>query len=198
MQWHSTTNQHSHDLIMVCSESVKALAWRFARSLPGNKLEYDDLYSVGMLAVCEVVASGRYVRDLVPYLVKSARFAMIDEWRAALGLPSISLDAPLSSSEEAENFTLYDVLPAPAAAPAPADPSETEHELEAAVSRLPDRQRVALAERYGLPGVGLHSREEVATVLGCSPEAVSALSWRARQKLAGDELLLEVVGVAHE
>src|SRR5262249_36405634 len=98
-------------LILACDESVKSLAWKFARSSDG-RVDVDDLYSIGMLEICECVAAGRLALagHPVAYLVGVARLAMCEEWRRLYGRSIESLDAPLS---DGSSTSLGDLLADP-------------------------------------------------------------------------------------
>lgn len=61
----------------------------------------------------------------------------------------------------------------------PLDP-EMKLDCSAAVARLPDRERFAIALVYGLG----YRQEEAAQVLGIARGTVAASLWKARQKLA--------------
>jgi len=196
MHQHSNTDGLSHDaLIMACSDAVRSLAWGFVRSAVASAVvEVDDMYSIGMLAVCEAAAVGALAADPVPYLVKCAKYAMVDEWRRLHGWSIVSLDAPLSDTEG--SFTLHDVLPAPSLVPAPARSSRRAQALHGALRRLPSRrQRAVLRRRYGLVGYGEHSRSEVAASLRTTPAAAGSAALRGVRGLAADARLRVVVGV---
>ncbi len=160
MQYHSNTEGSPLDaLILSCSETVMAIAWSFARSSDG-RVDADDMYSIGMLEVCEAVVAGRGIHSDVPvvYLCKAARYAMIEEWRRLHGWSIASLDVPLSDES---SLTLIDVLPAPT--PDVSVSSRRTCALNGAMRRLvSSRQRAVLRRRYGLPGYGLSNMRETA------------------------------------
>src|SRR5450755_5127052 len=108
MQQYSTTNGSSLDaLILACSETVKAIAWKFARS--SSRVDADDMYSIGMVEVCEAAPRAVYADNPMAYLCKAAKYAMIEEWRRVRGWSIASLDAPLSDES---SLPLIDVLAA--------------------------------------------------------------------------------------
>jgi RNA polymerase sigma factor (sigma-70 family) len=176
-------------LIVDCCEKVKAMAWKFVRN--ASRLEFDDMYSIGMLAVCEAAPLLKPDLNPFPYLLRAAKFAMIDEYRRARGFSSVSLDAPLFDDSDR---CLADEIPA--SAPVAAVVSEQEQAVVDAVLRLPsERQRSVLARRFGLEGYGACNLKETAGQLQTTVAAVEAASLRGRRSLAQDAGLREVVGV---
>jgi RNA polymerase sigma factor (sigma-70 family) len=198
MHQHSSTGGASlvdaEGLIVACNEPVRALAWKFARNSNG-RVDAEDMYSVGMLEICESVAAGRLDRALDPmaYLVGVARLAMCEEYRRVHGWSTVSLDAPLSSSD-GDTFSLADLLPAPAPSPQSVA-SKKERALHGALGRLTRRQRAALRRRYALEGRGATSRQEAGQELGIKGKSVTNLARRGMRSLRSDARLCAVVGV---
>jgi RNA polymerase sigma factor (sigma-70 family) len=181
--------QGAQALVVECCERVKALARRFARS--SSRVDVEEFYSIGMLAVCEA-AAGKPVFTGNPfnYLCVAAKHAMIDEWRRLHRLDITSLDAPLSSDT---TQCLYDVLPSLAPAPASPASSQRVQAVNDALSRLSTRQRAAVRRRAGLPGYGAHSLKETAQAVHCSPHEAYMLDYHGRHNLARDARLCAAV-----
>jgi DNA-directed RNA polymerase specialized sigma24 family protein len=182
-------------LIVECSETVKAMAWKFARGSSG--VDVDDMYSIGMLAVCEAVPFLKEGLNPFPYLRRAAKNAMIDEWRRIHECSTVSLDAPLSDTG---SFTLHDTLPSPdIAVPSLPIPSKRVRALNGAMQRLASvRQRAVLRRRYGLPGYGVHNEKETMRELHTTQPAIDHARRDGLRKLAGDARLCEVMGVEVE
>jgi DNA-directed RNA polymerase specialized sigma24 family protein len=182
-------------LITGCCESVRGLALRFARSSDG-RVDADDMYGVGMLEICEAVATGRLARAEDPkgYLVGVARLAMINEWRRLYGRSTISLDKPLTDDSSA---TLHDVL----AAPSDAAPVVTAEEVKrakavrGALRRLTPRRREALRKLYGFHNSLTYTANDAAASLHyASGKQVQQIHRRALAALRADACLrVEVV-----
>src|ERR1700737_618727 len=117
-------------LILAASEKVKAMAWKFVRN--DQRLDFDDMYQAGMLAVCEAAPNLKAGLNPFPYLIRSAHNAMIDEYRRGRGLAPLSLDAPLADDS---SLCLADMLPAPAPSSSP-DRSKRSRALDHAMRRL--------------------------------------------------------------
>ncbi len=199
MQQYSSTGEGSCEaLIIACSESVKGLAWKFARSSDG-RVDVDEMYSVGMVGICECVVAGRLANAENPmaYLYGAARFAMIEEWRRLHECSTVSLDAPLSD-DRSNGFCLADTLSDGSFSSASAS-SKRVRALHGAMRRLSfARQRAALRRRYGMEGYGAHNLEEAARALRASKDAAKCLDQRGRHNLARDARLCKVMGVEVE
>jgi RNA polymerase sigma factor (sigma-70 family) len=178
------------DLVMSCVEPVKAIAWRFTRS--SSRVDFEEFRSIGMLAVCEAAAFGGVnAPDPLAYLCKSARNAMIDEYRRLHGLAARSLDAPLSDDSE---LCLYDVLPTPTPPVAPALSTKSRAVYEA-LDHLTARQRAAIRRRYGLSGYGICNLKETAKAMHTTVGAVQSAVLYGRRSLATDYRLCKKLGL---
>ena len=192
MQPYSNTGECSSldDLIVSCSERVRILAWSFARSL--SCVDVDDMYSVGMLEVCEAAVRAVDLEEPIGYLYQAARYAMIKEYQRLHRWSTVSLDVPLSNNSD-ECFV--DLLPASSSVSVSSD-SKRVCALHGALQRLPVRQRAVVKRRAGLPGYGTHTPEEAVRALHLSStDVVHMLDYHGRHKLARDARLCKVMGV---
>jgi DNA-directed RNA polymerase specialized sigma24 family protein len=176
-------------LVVACSESVGAMAWKFARS--SSRMDVEELYSIGMLAVCEAVPFLKEGLNPFPYLCVAAKYAMIDEWRRIHECSTVSLDAPLSDED---GFCLVDTLADRSSLPIAAS-SKRERALHGALERLSARQRAVLWRRYGLPGYGVHNEKETMRGLHTTEPAIDHARRNGLRALARDAVLCEVMGV---
>jgi DNA-directed RNA polymerase specialized sigma24 family protein len=111
----SNTHEPSYEAFIVdCMEPVRALARKYSRD--SYRIECDDLFSIGMVKVCEVAARAPAVSSQPrAYALRCAEKAMIEEyWRvhrlSPLSLDTLPLDTLLSSSNKHETYCLRDVL----------------------------------------------------------------------------------------
>jgi RNA polymerase sigma factor (sigma-70 family) len=191
---HSSTDHSS--LIIACSETVRKIAWRFARSSDG-RIDADEMYSIGMLEICEAVAAGRVVNanNPVAYLCGAARLAMAREWRRVYDHACVSLDAPLTSNPGDESFSLVDLVAAPSSAGL-VEVTQQERAVQSALRRLSSpKQRAALKRRYGLSGGASTSLKETANSLGATVSQVDGAVRRGLRELRNDARLCKAVGV---
>jgi RNA polymerase sigma factor (sigma-70 family) len=181
-------------MIEGCAEKVKRLAKRLACRSYDARVEAEDLFSIGMLEICEELAAGRLasMRDPGAYLYRVAYHAMCAELRRVCGEKATSLDVPFTNES---GLCLGDVLEAPAAPAAEVGVSERERALHQAISRLPASQRAAVKHRAGLPGYGAHTLSEAAQALRAKRSAAHSADYRGRRKLAQDEGLRQAVGL---
>jgi len=183
-------------LIVGCTETVKAIAWRFARSTSDGRIDVDDLFSIGMLEICEALAAGRSlaVNNPVAYLCGVARLAMCEEWRRVHEWSTASLDAPLSDDD---SQCLADIVPSPAVVAPAAVASKRARALHSAMRRLGSkRQRAVLRRLYGLDGHGRGgSNREIGRSLGLEKSCVCSYVTKGRHALRADARLRKVVGV---
>lgn len=177
-------------LILSCSETVRAIAWRFARG--SSRIDVDEFYAIGMLAVCEAAARAAAVAvdHPVAYLCRTAKNAMIDEWWRLHERSTVSLDAPLSDDS---TLCLADLLASPDGVLVA--PSKGVEALYDALRQLTAKQRAVLLRKYGFSGYGAHSEQETAHSLGCSPSTVKMAAYAGRRNLARDAGLCEALGL---
>jgi RNA polymerase sigma factor (sigma-70 family) len=191
MSVHSNTGTiPSEALIMACVEPVKRMAYTYC----GSQSNYEDFVSIGMVKVCEVVASGVMVEYPIAYLCTAARNAMIDEYHRARRLSLVSLDAPVFSDLDA--LALVDILPS--SSPVSSESDGDDHLIdvvEVALCCLNSlRRRRVLRYRYGI-GTGVHTVEEIAKALGLKREAVRKADYHVRGNLRYDVRLRAAVEV---
>lgn len=199
MQDHSTIGHFSSEspseLIVACVEPVRKMAYRIAAERSA-RLEAEELASIGMLAICEVVSRAlEKADDPLAYLRQVARQAMFVEYRRVYERSIVSLDAPLSGEMDA--LTLLDVIAAPSldlSVPKVGFSSQS-RALQKAVLRLTARQRAVIRRYYGLPGYAASPRSEVARQLRVTGASVDAGRRGGVRSLARDRKLRRVLGM---
>jgi DNA-directed RNA polymerase specialized sigma24 family protein len=174
-------------------EPVRVMAWKFARS--ASCVEFEELYSIGMTKVCEVVA-GPLWQGGRGYLIKSAENAMIEELRrVSRHLTVVSLDAPTRRSDDGSS-SLADILPDHSHEPVEQMESVRVCAVREALMSLSARRRGALLYRYGFEGYGELTAEEIARVVGSrSKDSAVTLGCDARRVLRKDERLRAALGL---
>lgn len=192
MQTHSNTeNRLTDELIESCMEPVRRLAGSYARKL--YRVEFEELFSIGMVAACEAAARVSALETAVAYMCKCAQGRMLDEIQRVYGHTSVSLDAPLTDSDDAGS--LYDVLAAPALTSVSGRTSKRVRAVRQAVNRLPVRRKQYVLRFYGLEGHGRHSDTETGRALGVTASGVRSMTRHARQALQQDVKLRKAMGV---
>jgi RNA polymerase sigma factor (sigma-70 family) len=189
MQMDTNTFGPSFDNFIVdCMEPVRALARKYSSG--SFRVESDDLFSIGMVKLCEVAARAHAASSNPrAYAIRCAENAIIDEYNRVHRLPALSLDAPLSSADGDECYTLADSLSSPSLSPI-TSPSDRELAVTSAVRRLRSSgQRAALRRSFALVGYGAHDRQATARFLGVSVEAADKLKSRGLCSLRSDARL---------
>jgi len=168
---------------------VERLARKYAAK--SWRLEYEELRSLGIVRVCEVMARvDATIINPVAYTVKAAELAMIDELRRVCRFSPLSLDAPLCQDGR---FTLAETLEALPVSP---EPVERVQALCDAVSRLShEPYQVVLRRRHGFTGYGAYTVSEVARALKVTNRVARSLDEHARRALHQDARLCEALGI---
>lgn len=94
--------------------------------------------------------------------------------------PIDSIDAPLAST----NLSAADLLADTGTSPLEeAIEGETTHSIQALLERMPERERIILAMRYGIGYQRARTLEEIGTALGLSRERIRQIEQVAREEL---------------
>ena len=94
--------------------------------------------------------------------------------------PIDSIDAPLASSELSHADLLADTGTSPLEE---AIEEETTHSIQSLLERMPERERIILAMRYGIGYTRERTLEEIGTALGLSRERIRQIEQVAREEL---------------
>lgn len=187
----NTENRVTDELIESCMEPVQKLARSYARKL--YRVEFEELYSIGMLAVCEAVERVSTLETAVAYLCKHAQGSMLNEIQRLYSHEPISLDAPLSS-DEGDSFNFYDVLPAPDSSSRRS--SKRVRAVNGAMRRLQSqRQRAVLRRRFALAGYGTSTVADAMQDLRITESMVRHARANGLAALRQDARLRKVMGV---
>jgi RNA polymerase sigma factor (sigma-70 family) len=187
-------------LILSCDQPVRNLAYK--HSCNSRLVDFDEMYSIGILAVCE--KAGRAIeqaRSPFAYLISSAHYAMLEELRQRCQHATVSLDDPFSDDN---SFCLLDRIAASAFVPTSNTSSSKQTQaLHRAIERLASsRQREVLELLYSIDdhgcGVLSNAYKEIGHDLGISEGTVGYYASMARQSLRADVELCEAVGVEPE
>ena len=94
--------------------------------------------------------------------------------------PIDSIDAPLASTNLSAADLLADTRTSPLEE---AIEAETTHSIQALLERMPERERIILAMRYGIGYQRARTLEEIGTALGLSRERIRQIEQVAREEL---------------
>ncbi|MGH9460517.1 MAG: sigma-70 family RNA polymerase sigma factor [Vicinamibacteria bacterium] len=110
----------------------------------------------------------------------------LEELLPALG-PIDSIDAPLAATDLSPADLLADQRTSPLEE---AIEEETTHSIQTLLERMPERERIILAMRYGIGYPQARTLEEIGAALGLSRERIRQIEQDAREELRS--LMLEV------
>jgi RNA polymerase primary sigma factor len=103
----------------------------------------------------------------------------LEELLPALG-PIDSIDAPLAATDLSPADLLADKRTSPLEE---AIEEETTHSIQALLERMPERERIILAMRYGIGYPQARTLEEIGAALGLSRERIRQIEQEAREDL---------------
>jgi RNA polymerase sigma factor (sigma-70 family) len=191
MDCNAESGRPQEELILSCVPWVEKIARKYSRN--SYRLEYDDLYMIGMEMVCKEAGSAQEIaRVPVAYLCKSAENAMLTELRKQRQhISAESLDAPLTDKEG--SGSLLELL---ASDPIVSDRSSSRVCIvRRAVKRLPPRSRAAVLYSYGFEGYGEHTSIEAGRALGVGKSTITTATTRSRRALQRDKKLCGIMEV---
>lgn len=188
----SPLTEAQQEIVLACDGRIRHLAWKYSR----HTHDFEEMHSIGMEAVCKVVASVSLREDdPFGYLYRSAQNAMIDELKRKEQASALSLDAPF---EPQSTFCLADVVPACPPVSAPTEQTARTVAVQKALTRLAKREREVLSHRHGLDeACGTHSNtfSEIGKTLGMTCSGAASIATVAHRKLRADKELCRLLGV---
>jgi RNA polymerase sigma-70 factor (ECF subfamily) len=154
-------------------ESIFRFAYRFCQ----NEEAAAEVTQETFLRIYAARARYSPTSRFTTYLRRVATNICLNELRSARRHPTVPFDVLQTDDLRASRLAN---VPAPQPTPAEhLEQKELEQHVKRAIARLPEKQRIAVVlRRYDEL-----SYEEIASILGCSVEAVDGLLQRARQKL---------------
>lgn len=183
-------------LIFSCEKSIRRRAWNLTQKFKqGDWHFFEELVSIGMVTVCEVVT--RLPDDCespLGYLLRATQYEMLETCIHDVEHATVSLDAPLWTFEDSgDGVCLSDLLPdRPRVSSELSDKrAQAVHE---ALSRLPVNDLDLLLSRYEFEGRTYTSSLDMAKQRGVSLDAFYGMRKAACAKLRVDPLLCEAVG----
>lgn len=170
------TRQHDLDafniLVEVHQRAVYNLCFRMLGSVPAAEDATQDAFVSAFRGIDSFKGP-----DFRPWLMRVAANACRDELRRRHRRPALSLDAPAPGADTAPDVP--DHAPGPEALTLTA---ETQQQVQAALLRLPDDQRLAVV----LCDIEGFSYEEIAVAMNTSIGTVKSRIARGRERLRRD------------
>lgn len=162
------------------------LVMYIAKKFEGNKLDLQDLVSVGAIGLIKAVDSYKLDKNikLATYASRCIENEILMYLRKVnKSINDLSLDEALSTDDDGSNLTLGEVIP---------DEKELYDEVELkdqktylihAINRLNEREKIIMCMRYGLAGYKELTQKEIADTMKISQSYISRLEKKILHKL---------------
>ena len=177
------------------TEAVKAkliehnlrLVVYISRKFENTGVDADDLISIGTIGLIKAINSFRTDKNikLATYASRCIENEILMYLRRTVKLKSeVSFDEPLNTDFEGNELLLSDILGTDSDTVYGGVESSVERELlEAALKRLPERERKIMFMRFGLGGEEEMTQKDVADRLGISQSYISRLEKKIIERL---------------
>lgn len=163
-----------------------------ARRFENTGVNIEDLISIGTIGLIKGVSTFRPDRNikLATYASRCIENEILMHIRKISGQKTeVSLDEPINTDWDGNELLLSDVLGTDGdTVMRPMEEDVEQQLLREALARLPERDRVIVALRFGLGGRQEKTQKEVADLMGISQSYISRLEKRIMQRLRHDLL----------
>ena len=149
------------------------LVMYIAKKFENNKLDMQDLVSVGTIGLIKAVHC--IENEILMYLRKANK-----------SINDLSLDDTLVNDEEGNNLTLGEIIPDDKKAYDEIELADEKTYLLQAISLLNEREKRIMCMRYGLNGYDEMTQKEVADSMNISQSYISRLEKKILHKLKRD------------
>ncbi len=180
--------QDNHDLTAKSKliEHNLRLVMYIAKRFENNKLDMQDLVSVGSLGLIKAVDSYKLDKNikLATYASRCIENEILMYLRKAnKSINDLSLDDALVSDDEGNNLTLGEMIPDDKQASEEIEAKDEKSYLLQAISNLNEREKKIMNMRYGLNGQDELTQKEVADSMNISQSYISRLEKKILHKL---------------
>jgi len=179
-------NENDLDAKAKLIEHNLRLVMYIAKRFEGNKLDLQDLVSVGCVGLIKAVDSYKLDKNikLATYASRCIENEILMYLRKAnKSINDLSLDDSLVSDDEGNNLTLGELIPDTHQVYDEVELKDQKDYLLRAVSRLNDREKLIMCMRYGLAGYDELTQKEVADTMNISQSYISRLEKKILHKL---------------
>ncbi len=165
------------------------LVMYIAKKFENNKLDMQDLVSVGTIGLIKAVHSYKADKNikLATYASRCIENEILMYLRKAnKSINDLSLDDTLVNDEEGNNLTLGEIIPDDKKAYDEIELADEKTYLLQAISLLNEREKRIMCMRYGLNGYDEMTQKEVADSMNISQSYISRLEKKILHKLKRD------------
>lgn len=180
--------QDDHDL-SAKSELIEhnlRLVMYIAKRFENNKLDMQDLVSVGSIGLIKAVDSYKLDKNikLATYASRCIENEILMYLRKVnKSINDLSLDDSLSSDDEGNSLTLAEIIPDDKKAYDEIEMKDQKNYLMKCISKLNEREKTIMCMRYGLCGYDELTQKEVADSMNISQSYISRLEKKILHKL---------------
>ena len=180
--------QDDHDL-SAKSELIEhnlRLVMYIAKRFENNKLDMQDLVSVGSIGLIKAVDSYKLDKNikLATYASRCIENEILMYLRKVnKSINDLSLDDSLSSDDEGNSLTLAEIIPDEKKAYDEIEMKDQKKYLMKCISKLNEREKTIMCMRYGLCGYDELTQKEVADSMNISQSYISRLEKKILHKL---------------
>lgn len=165
------------------------LVMYIAKKFENNKLDMQDLVSVGSIGLIKAVDSYKLDKNikLATYASRCIENEILMYLRKVnKSINDLSLDDGLLNDEEGNSLTLGEMIPDEKEVYDEVELQDQKNYLLNAITKLNDRERTIMSMRYGLNGYDELTQKEVADSMNISQSYISRLEKKILHKLKQD------------
>ena len=165
------------------------LVMYIAKRFEGNKIDLQDLVSVGSIGLIKAVDSYKLDKNikLATYASRCIENEILMFLRKAnKSINDLSLDDTLVNDDEGNNLTLAEIIPDTHQVGEEVELKDQKEYLLRAISQLNEREKQIMCMRYGLNGYDELTQKEVADSMQISQSYISRLEKKILNKLKKD------------
>ena len=165
------------------------LVMYIAKKFESNKIDMQDLVSVGSIGLIKAVDSYKLDKNikLATYASRCIENEILMFLRKAnKSINDLSLDDTLVNDDEGNNLTLGEMIPDSKIITDEVELKDQKHYLIEAITKLNDREQQIMCMRYGLNGQDELTQKEVADTMNISQSYISRLEKKILKKLKND------------
>lgn len=162
------------------------LVMYIAKKFENNRLELQDLVSVGSIGLIKAINSYKLDKNikLATYASRCIENEILMYLRKVnKSINDLSLDSALPSDDEGDNLSLGELIPDETQISEEVEKKDQQNYMMDIVSELNDRDKEIMFMRYGLEGRDELTQKEVADLMNISQSYISRLEKKILHKL---------------
>lgn len=162
------------------------LVMYIAKKFENNRLELQDLVSVGSIGLIKAINSYKLDKNikLATYASRCIENEILMYLRKInKSINDLSLDSALPSDDEGDNLSLGELIPDETQISEEVEKKDQQNYMMEIVSELNDRDKEIMFMRYGLEGRDELTQKEVADLMNISQSYISRLEKKILHKL---------------